>query len=76
MKKRGKQILAMAGVIILIGIYIALFFTSIFDDPDHMSMFLGCVCTVIAVPIMIWGYLTVIRLLGKNKEKSEERIEK
>lgn len=54
--KKIKQILAIALVVILVGLYAVTLFMAIFDSSATMSMFKGCIACTIFVPVILYLY--------------------
>ena len=66
--KRIKSILAIIGIILLVGMYGATLFFAITDDQKTMSYFKASFFLTCAIPIMIYGFQLVYRLLN-NRDK-------
>ncbi len=49
-----KRVLAIIGIVILVGMYIVLLFEALTGSPDTYNVFIGCVTATIAVPILLW----------------------
>jgi epoxide hydrolase-like predicted phosphatase len=49
-----KRVLALAGIVLLVGMYVALLLLALLGSPATYNMFLGCVAATVAVPIMLW----------------------
>ena len=67
-----KRILAIIGALLLVLLYVLTFVFSRTDDPRTMSFFRAAVALTILVPVMIYGYQLVYRLVAGNKKKGEE----
>ncbi len=76
--KKIKQILAIAGVVLILGLNILLVFAAGTASEDGMGMFGGAVVAVIMVPILLWIYMYIFKLIKKRNEekKIEEELEK
>lgn len=72
-RKRGKQIAALAGVVLLLTMVIATFVVAClkFDGSDRI--FKGLLCCDIAVPILLWFYLYLYNRAGKTDQELAER---
>lgn len=64
-----KKILAIAGIAILLLIYIATLISAIFTSPHTPQLFKACVYATIIVPVMFYGYILMYRVL-KARAKS------
>ncbi|MBQ7776218.1 MAG: hypothetical protein IJ379_09880 [Lachnospiraceae bacterium] len=56
-KRTSKQIVALAGVILLVALYLVTLFVAIFDPDGSGRMFQACLVATIAVPVLIWIYV-------------------
>lgn len=65
-----KRVLAVIGIIILAGLYISTLLFAIFDNPDTYIMFRASVAATIAVPVLLYAYIIIYRLLS-NKTKDD-----
>ncbi|MDO4966238.1 MAG: hypothetical protein Q4E51_05970 [Lachnospiraceae bacterium] len=68
-----KRVLAIIGVILILALYVLTFIFSIIDDPKTMSFFRASVAMTILIPVMIYGYQLVYRVLKGNDTKGEEK---
>ena len=65
--KTLKRILALAAIIILIGLYITTLVLAILDMPGASSLFDACIYATIAVPILCYVLWMIIKLVNKDK---------
>ena len=72
--KNIKQILAIAGIVMILGLNVLLVFAAGTASEDDMGMFGGAVVAVVMVPILLWIYMYIFKLIKKRKE--EEDLEK
>ena len=71
--KKIKQILALAGVIILIGLYLLTLLSSITDNPNSMNYFAASIVATVMIPVLLWAYSFIYRLLsGKGTSNPDE----
>lgn len=66
--KKGKRILAMLGVIILIGMYLATIITAIIDTSGTMNMVFASLIVTIIIPVFLWVYALIYRLVKGNQD--------
>lgn len=59
--KKAKQILAIISVIVLVGLYVAAFVTSLFDKSTSMTLFKGCIALTIFIPVVAYIYICLHR---------------
>lgn len=62
--------LALAGAVLLVLLYLATLFCALFDASSGMVLFKASAICTILVPILLWGY-TVIYRLAKGKTEEE-----
>lgn len=71
--KKMKRILALIGIILLVGLYVISFIASIFNTSFSHNLFTASLYCTFIVPIMIYGYTLVYKVLkGKKDQKQEE----
>lgn len=76
--KKIKQILAIAGIVLILGLNILLVFAAGTVTEDGMGIFGGAVVAVVMVPILLWIYMYIFKLIKKRDEEKEieEELEK
>ena len=70
--KRGKRILALAGVVLILLMYGCTMFFAIFDNSETMSMFKASLVTTILVPILLWVYTFIFKLVSKKDDSNKD----
>lgn len=73
--KKGKRVLALTGVVLLLGMYAATIAAAVTATPAAHSLLMASLFTTVAVPIFIYAYMLVYRLLkekGKQLQEEEE----
>ena len=63
--KKVKQILAIIGCILLVSMYVVTIVLAVTDDPNTMNAFRASIYCTIIVPVLIWAYSFIYRLLKK-----------
>ena len=73
--KKVKQILAILGVALLLGLYVITLIMAITDNTSTMSMLEASVVATILIPILMWAYSFIYRLLKKyyGSDKDEDK---
>ncbi len=72
--KKGKRILAMAGVIILAGMYVVTLIAAVLATPAAIDLFKASLLATLVIPILIYVYLLIYRLItGKGDESESEQ---
>ena len=72
--KKTKRILAIIGIIILAGMYLATLILAIFDGSATMGLFKGSIALTIFIPVVIYGYSLVYKYFaGKREDKDKDK---
>ena len=76
--KKGKRILALCGVVVLVGLYIATLVCALLDSSDALNLFRASIYATIVLPVLIWTYTFIYKLLkDRNSDKNtDEQNEK
>lgn len=69
--KKGKRVLAIVGVVLLVAMYLATIILAIVDSSDSMRMFFASVVATILIPVLIWVYTFIYKLLRKDDSEQE-----
>ncbi|MBR5566057.1 MAG: hypothetical protein IKW08_07855 [Roseburia sp.] len=69
--KKTRQILAIIGIIILIGMYIATIICALSANENFMSMLMASIYASAVIPVLIWAITFVYKLVKKD-DTSEE----
>lgn len=64
--KKVKQILAIAGIVLLVALYLTTLIFAITDNSDTMSMFVASVVATVIIPVLIWSYTFIFKLIKKH----------
>ena len=73
--KKIKQILAILGIVLIVGVNVLLVFAAGDASADDMGVFNAAMVTVVLVPTLLWIYLYIYKLIKKNNEDKETREE-
>lgn len=73
--KKGKQILAILGVILLAGLYISTIVCALSAGENFMNMLMASLFATFVIPVLIWAYTFIYKLVKKddNEEKHTEK---
>lgn len=63
--KKAKRILAIIGCILLVSMYVVTTVLALTDDPNTMNAFRASIYCTIIVPVLIWAYSFIYKLLKK-----------
>lgn len=67
--KTIKRILAILGIVLLAGMYVLTLVLALTDDPNTMNAFRASVYCTVLVPVLIWAYTFIYRLLKNDKKE-------
>lgn len=70
--KKGKRILALVGVILLLAMYASTLVFAIIDNSDSMMMFKASIAATIIIPVLLWAYTLVFKLVKKDDGLQDE----
>ena len=73
--KKAKQILAILGIVLILGINVLLVVSAFGTTEDNTNIFNAAIVTVILVPVLLWIYLYVFKLIKKNAEDKLAKAE-
>lgn len=73
--KKVKQILAIIGIIFLILLYASTIICAIVDRTETMSLFLASILATVIIPVLLWAYSFVYKLIKKNSQEQLENVE-
>ena len=65
--KKIKQILALIGVVLLVCMYAATLIFALIDSPAASGLFRASVAATILVPVLLYAFILVARLLKNHK---------
>ena len=69
--KKMKQFFAILGIVLILGVNVLLIFGAGSASENNMGVFHASVVTVILVPILLWIYLYIYKILKKREEDKQ-----
>ena len=69
--QRLRQILAIIGIILLVGMYVLTIFAAVFDNTKTMSYLTASIAATSLVPCTLW--LLNIMIQNKKKDQDEKK---
>ena len=67
-----KRIMAILGVVLLVGLYVLTLISGIFSGSETGNLFWACIYCTITVPCLLYGFELIYRLVHKNKDSTRE----
>ena len=71
--KKIKRLLAVTGILLLVFMYVLTLVLAITDDPNTMNAFRASIYCTVLVPVLIWAYTFVYKLLKNNYGDTPEK---
>lgn len=69
--KNLKRIMAGAGALLLLGMYIATLIFALIDHPSSDMLFKASLICTVVIPVLLYGYTLVYKVTRKNDESEE-----
>ena len=70
--KNIKRILAILGAIILADLYISTIVCELSYNENYIDMLMASVYATVIIPVLIWAYSFVYKMVKKNHEQKED----
>ena len=70
--KKIKRILAILGAIILAVLYNSTIVCALSSNENYMDMLMASVYATVIIPVLIWAYSFVYKMVKKNHEQKED----
>ncbi len=64
--KKVKRLLAIIGILLLVSMYILTLVLALTDDPNTMNAFRASIYCTVLIPVLIWAYTFIYKLLKNN----------
>lgn len=71
--RQMKRIICLVGVIFLLGLYLATLISAFFTTKATAGLFKACIFSTIVVPIVLYGYLLIYRVLKNNNSHKDKK---
>lgn len=66
--KKVKRILAMIGVILLIGLYLSTLICALFAKENLMTLLMASIYATVIIPVLLWAYSFIYKLIKKDSD--------
>lgn len=73
--KKTKRILALIGAILLLLLYVVAFVATVLDHTSDMRYWKAAVAATIIIPVLIWTYSFVYRLLKGSDDVTKNKTD-
>lgn len=71
--KKVKQILAIIGIVVLVGLYVSTIVCALSSSDNFMNLLLASVYATVIIPVLIWAYSFIYKLLKKGQDDEEKK---
>ena len=71
--KKVKQILAIIGIIVLVGLYVSTIVCALSSSDNFMNLLLASIYATVIIPVLIWAYSFIYKLLIKDQNNDEKK---
>lgn len=71
--KKVKQILAIIGIIILVGLYVSTIVCALSASDHFMNMLMASIYASIIIPVLIWVYSFIYKLIKKDSDDKDNK---
>lgn len=71
--KKVKQILAIIGIVVLVGLYVSTIVCALSSSDNFMNLLLASVYATVIIPVLIWAYSFIYKLLKKDRDDEEKK---
>ncbi len=71
--KKVKQILALLGVVILLGLYAATIICAVSASENFMNLLMVSIYATVIIPVLLWAYSFIYKLI-KKQDDDEKNI--
>lgn len=71
--KKVKQILAIIGIIVLVGLYVSTIVCALSSSDNFMNLLLASIYATVIIPVLIWAYSFIYKLLIKDQDNDKKK---
>jgi len=71
--KKTRQILAIIGIILLVGMYVSTIVCALSANENFMSMLMASIYASFVIPVLIWAYTFIYKLVKKDDDSEESK---
>lgn len=72
--KNTKRILAILGILLLVGMYIASLVFALIDSPWALDCLKVSIGLTIIIPILLWIYIAMFRYMDQQKKSKQDTM--
>ena len=75
MNSKAKRIMAIIGIIILVGLYLTTLLLAVLGNENTTPWFMASICATIIVPILMWVYTWLYNRLRSDVDDARRKAE-
>ena len=68
-----KRIFCLVLVALLLGLYLTTFIVAIFTTKETGGLFMACLFSTVAVPVLLYGYHIILKVLQNDKDEANKK---
>ncbi len=72
--RKIKRILALAGAIVLAGLYFSTLFCALSAKEHFMDLLMASIYATVIIPVLLWAYSFIYRLIKGDKPDEEGKL--
>ena len=73
--KKAKRILALAGVVVLVGLYLVTLVLALMSSPATKGMLMAAIGCTIVIPCLIYGMMLIARVLDNRHSQDDDNAD-
>jgi len=66
--KKIKKFLAVIGILVLAGLYIATIVMAFLNHPNFFDFLMASVYATVVIPVLLWAYSFIFKLTNKDND--------
>lgn len=70
--KKTKRILAIIGVVLLVGMYLSTLVFALMKNENASNMLMASIVCTVIIPVFLYAYTLMYRVLGRRGNGTEE----
>lgn len=68
-----KRIFCLVIVALLLALYVTTFIVAMFTTKETGGLFMACLFSTVALPILLYGYQLILKVLQNKKEEDNDK---
>lgn len=72
--KNVKRIMAIVGIVLLLGLYIVTFIVAVAGGEGTGQLFTACIVATVVIPVLIYVYTWIYKLVKKDADEARQKM--